>query len=176
MKWLGGTASLIFAFAVVTRAFAATPTVSIISPSSNQILSGGSVTVVISVPNINLVDYRLYPRPNTLQGHLHLWLDQTDLSKATAIKSASPNYTFENVRVGPHTLAAELVKNDHSSYSPPIRSTVSFQTVPTQDKIPSRPNSSLLALGLFTIVIIIAAPFLADQKRQVKPKAKKRHK
>ena len=172
--WLPILASLIYAFTVASRAFAATPTISIVSPSPHQIIAGSTVQVVVSVPNINLVDYRAYPKVNPAQGHLHLWLDQTDYSKASAIKATSPSYTFENIRPGPHTLVAELVKNDHSSYSPSVRTQVNFTTTPPIVPPSPRRLPSPLTLGIITVVLLIATLHLVSQVRQPQTKAHKK--
>ena len=96
------------------------PLVSFLSPTPGQIISGSKVPVKIAVTNLSLVDYRTHPRLVSGQGHVHLWLDQTDLSKISAVKAVSDTYTFDNVKPGNHTLVAELVRNDHSSFTPPL--------------------------------------------------------
>ena len=175
--WLPTLASLIYAFSLVSRVFAATPTISIVSPSPNQTIAGNTVNIVVSVPNINLVDFRTYPKINPAQGHLHLWLDQTDYSKASAIKSPSPSYAFENVKPGRHTLVAELVKNDHSSYSPPIQTQVTFTTtLPISSQNTSSPTPNVLLLAAITVVLLCATVYLVDQVKSPKKKAKSKKK
>ena len=139
------------------------PLLSFISPTPGQIISGSKVPVKVAVTNLSLVDYRTHPRLVSGQGHIHFWLDQTDLSKISAVKAVSDTYTFDNVKPGNHTLVAELVRNDHSSFTPPLTTTVSFQT-----SISSSPVSfSLLTIALLSFLILVITLYFLTQSRPV---------
>lgn len=139
------------------------PLVSIASPTPGQTVTGSKVPVSLAVVNFALVDYRTHPLLVPGQGHVHLWLDQTDLSKISAVKATSNTYTFENVKPGNHTLVAELVNNDHSSLQPPVTTAVSFTTsAPGPSPVTPLLTSSLLASALLLIAL-----YLVSQKTRV---------
>ncbi len=144
------------------------PLVSFLSPTPGQIISGSKVPVKIAVTNLSLVDYRTHPRLVSGQGHIHLWLDQTDLSRISAVKAVSDTYTFENVKPGNHTLVAELVRNDHSSFTPPLTTTISFQTTTSSSPI----SFSLLTISLLSFLILVITLYFLTQNRP-SPKSKR---
>ncbi len=139
---------------LVTAALAlGLPSLSFISPTPNQTVTGNKVTVKVAVVNFALVDYKTHPRLVPGQGHLHLWLDQANPSKTSAVKIVSPSYTFENVKPGKHTLVAELVTNNHSSLVPAATTSVSFTTV--------APSSSTQSSLVFPIIMAFLSLALA---------------
>lgn len=137
------------------------PLISFISPTPGQIISGSKVPVKIAVNNFSIVDYRTHPRLVAGQGHIHLWLDQTGLSKTSAVKAVSDTYTFENVKPGSHTLIAELVRNDHSSLNPPMTTTISFQTKASASPV----SYSLLSTSLIAFFILVVTLYFLTQNR-----------
>jgi hypothetical protein len=61
---------------------------------------------------------------NTLvpgEGHVHFTLDEQPFKM-----SATPDYAFKDVALGPHSLKAELVQNDTKPFDPPVVQTVTF--------------------------------------------------
>ena len=161
---------------LVTAALAlGIPSLSFISPTPNQTITGNKVTVKIAVVNFALVDYKTHPKLVPGQGHLHLWLDQTNPSKTSAVKVVSPSYTFENVKPGKHTLVAELVANDHSSLVPAAATTsVSFTTTAP----PSSAQSSLLfPIIMAFLFLTLALYFMSTTKPKTgKPPRRSRSK
>lgn len=139
-----------------------TPSISFVSPSLNQILTGNKVAVKVAMANFTLADYKTHPKSVPGQGHLHLWLDQAKPTKASAVKVISPVYTFENVKPGTHTLVAELVANDHSSLIPPATTSVTFTTT-------SSPSSSTQLSLFFPIAIAFLSLVLALYFITIKP-------
>ncbi len=153
---------------VLAAVFAAYPSLAVTSPTKNQNIVSDKVTVNLSVPNFKLTDYKTYVKPTYGQGHIHLWLDQATPAKASAIKIATPTYTFENVKPGNHVLVAELVANDHSSLNPKVITTVNFKTsLPTP-----KPNSSyIVTMSIFSfLLIVLALYFISAPKTYKSPK------
>ena len=146
------------------------PTLAIISPAAGSVIYGPSVSVKFSVPDFNLVDYKTHPKAALNQGHLHLWLDQTEFTPTSAIKAIGDTYTFDHLKFGPHTLVVELVTNTHTSIIPKTTTTLNFTTVP----LPARPNQtnllylSLLAFGLTTIALYFTNLHLSYLKKSKK--------
>jgi len=107
---------------------AAAPTMSITSPSNGASLPAGNVTVSVAVGNFNVVDKQ--GKANVLgEGHIHYFLDvaapttagQVAIpSSGTWVHVATTTYTFSNVGAGTHTIAVELVNNDHTPLVPPV--------------------------------------------------------
>ena len=141
------------------------PLVSFISPNPNQTISGSKVATSIAVTNFAIVDYKTHPRLVPGQGHLHLWMDQKDLTKTSAVKATSDTYTFENVKPGTHTLVAELVANNHSSLVPAATPSVTFTTTS-----PSTPTAQLspLILSITAFLSLVLALYFVST---VKPKS-----
>lgn len=148
---------------------AAITSISIVSPQSNQVITGDQVTLRVAVPEFRLVDFRSYPRSAAGQGHLHIWIDQKDFTKASAIKTASNIYTLPNLKPGKHAVTVELVNNDHSSLNPRVISTTAFSTVSPKSNTQSSP---VILLLLTLVLLFIALFFLVKQKPLTKSKKK----
>lgn len=153
---------------IVTAALATFPSLNIISPIPNQNIVSDKVTVGLSVPNFKLTDYKTYVKPTYGQGHIHLWLDQTTPTKASAIKITAPTYTFENVKPGNHILVAELVANDHSSLNPKMVTSVSFKTsLPVS---PSNSSNIVIMSVMAFLLVTLALYFISIPKTYKSPK------
>lgn len=161
--WLAILAALVYLAGAAFHISAASPTLSILSPTSHSQVYGSKVTVNLSVTDFKLVDYKTYPKPVSGQGHVHLWIDTPNPTKESAIKLTTNSYTFENLKPGTHTLVAELVSNNHSSFTPPITTTLEFTT----SKLNSSESLSLFdhpvfQLTLFTVVLICVALYFTN--------------
>lgn len=154
---------MIPALLIATAMALGSPSLSFVAPTVNQALVGTKVAIKVAVTNFAIVDYRTHPKLVSGQGHVHLWLDQTDLSKISAVKAVSDAYTFENVKPGSHTLVAELVRNDHSSLTPPATTTISFQTKASTSLVPY----SLLSTSLIAFFILVITLYFLTQNRPV---------
>lgn len=102
-------------------------TVEITSPQDGATLPPGDITVVAQVTNFKIVD-KLGEANVPGEGHLHFFLDvnpPTAQGKPAIPASgdwaptAGTTYTFKNVTEGTHTIAVELVNNDHTPLNPP---------------------------------------------------------
>ncbi len=156
--WLTLAAAAAFTIGAI-RASAAFPAVKIISPVASQVITGSQVTVNLSVQSFQLG-----------QGHIHLWLDQTSPTPASAIKTTSKMYTFDHVKPGSHLLRVELVNNDHSSLSPPATATVSFTThAPTS----AARQSSVFMLSIVAFLLVVAALLLVSRQVKTIPRSGK---
>ena len=167
--WLTLSATAAFTMGAI-KASAASPTVSVFTPLVNQTVIGNQVNVKLKVDSFQLLDFHRYPKSKSGQGHLHLWLDQTAPTAASAIKTTSTTYTFDNVKPGNHTLLVELVNNDHSSLAPKATASMSFKTTPTS-YVPD--SSSLLFFSITAFLLVTAALYLVSQKTKGKTRPAK---
>lgn len=113
----------IFSILVVagcTSTTSTAPSVSVLSPTEGQTVSGDSVTVMLAASGVRLA------APNGTvvegEGHFHVWLDG-----ANEKRGPMTTFTFDNVAAGAHTVKTELHKGDHSLYEGTAK-TVSFTT------------------------------------------------
>lgn len=118
----------------------------IVSPTPGEVLSGSAVQVIVKLPEgIRLVNPEQYAANTDTDGHLHFWLDalprHDDLTSVTI--TATPEYTYTNIFSGLHTLRAELVKNDHTPFVPPITAAVEFETMGQPIKKIAVPSPSI---------------------------------
>jgi hypothetical protein len=171
--WLALLASLVFGLGVTVKA-AGNPNLTISSPTSKQQVIGNSVTVKLAVSNFNLTDYKTHSRAVTGQGHVHLWLDQTNPTPASAVKVFTDSYTFENVKPGSHVLIAELVNNNHTSLVPPVTNKIEFTTslVSPSQKLIMTPFMVCVFAFLFLAVVLY---FVTTQTVKFGPKSGKSH-
>lgn len=96
------------------------PSLSIISPTQGQIISGSSFNAQAAASGVRLVAAN-----GTIiegEGHIHFFLDN-----GSYVLSPTGTYVFENVPAGQHSLRAELHRGDHSLYDN-ITKTVTFTT------------------------------------------------
>ena len=135
----------------------------IVSPRPGQVIEGGTVELMVGTPSYKIVDFEKYTKATSGQGHLHVWVDQTNFSKTSAIKATSNIYKLENLTPGPHTVTVELVANNHNSFSPKNISSVSFTTTPAKPE-PKKLQSPLM-LTLITLVLLLIATYLMLSKK-----------
>jgi hypothetical protein len=113
------------------------PSISILTPTDGQAVSGGTVAVSVSVKRFKVVNQRVrppFPPPVAGEGHVHFYLD-TDMLPTThsppttgTYRSISgTTYTWTGVGPGRHTLAVQLVGNDHAPLSPPVKDRVTVE-------------------------------------------------
>jgi len=147
--------------ATVNAQAATTPTLEIITPTENVPVPSTTVPILFSVENFEIVDYGENPSPLAGQGHIHLWIDDTNPTTVSAAKVVEDVYIAENVAYGKHTFVAELVTNNHESLTPPKKVTVNFtsEEVATPEATISSGFDKNTALVIFIVValVIIAA-------------------
>ncbi len=111
------------------------PTITIVSPGSSAIKSGG-ITVNVEVANFDVVDKK--GQANVLgEGHIHYFLD-INVSTATgqpAVPASgvwasvtSTTYAF-NLFQGKHTISVELVNNDDTPLVPPVVASITVEVM-----------------------------------------------
>ncbi len=95
------------------------PQLDILSPSPNEVIeTDGPVALVVSVRNVELVPPGGPKKEG--EGHLKIVVDGGEPMYTTSLTNSL------SLSEGPHTVMVELVHNDGSSYSPPVRDQVSF--------------------------------------------------
>ena len=98
---------------------ATTATVSIVSPTADEVVSGSTLHVVVSLTGATIVpDTNEDIRPD--QGHVHLYLDNTLVYMQYSLTKDLP------ITPGTHVLKAEFVANDHAPFNPRDWSTQIF--------------------------------------------------
>jgi hypothetical protein len=102
------------------------PLAVIVSPRTNALIKGSSITISTQVTNFNLADK--IGQPNTArEGHLIFYMDvepptvqgQT-VNPTGSVATVNTSYQWQNVTAGLHTFAIQVVNNDNTSLSPPV--------------------------------------------------------
>jgi hypothetical protein len=99
-----------------------TAVVRIVSPTPDEVITGSTVHVVVSVTGATIVDDTNEEiRPD--QGHVHVYLDNTLWYMQYSLTKDIP------VNPGTYVIKAEFVANDHAPFNPRDWSTQVFFTV-----------------------------------------------
>src|SRR3990170_7287167 len=160
------TAFLLLALTIVTTASAQTkglPTLNVLTPTEGRTIYGDKVPVLLDAQNFEIVDFANNTKAVAGQGHVHLWLDDEQMTPQSAAKAIEDTFTFSDVPTGDHKLKVELVNNDHTSLKPPVVVEVtSFKTAPVASAVPPEAESGFdkkTALVIFVVValVIVAA-------------------
>src|SRR3990170_510860 len=139
------------------------PTLDVLTPSEGQTIYGDKVPVLLDAQNFEIVDFANNTKAVAGQGHVHLWLDDEQMTAQSAAKAIEDTFTFSDAPAGDHKLRVELVNNDHTSLKPPVVVEVtSFKTAPVASAVPPEAESGFdkkTALVIFVVValVIIAA-------------------
>lgn len=138
-------------------------TMTIVSPAPGEVIEGDVVQVLLQVSS----ELKLGEN-----ARVHLWLDVLERTSDNAVASREPSYIFNNVRSGLHTLHAEVVRQDGSSFDQKMEAKVEFETFKEELKreprrgedrggAPPEPDGGLfLPRGkssntIFTIVLVV---------------------
>ena len=167
--------SVLLATSVLAQS--STPSLKIVTPSEGQTLYENRVPILLSVENFQLVDYQTNQLPQVGQGHIHLWLDETNPTRESAVKLINDDFTFSDVAYGDHNLRAELVNNDHSSFNPPVVVSVNFKNEPVGSPSPVSAssfdkNTALVILVVVALVIIAAWWYTKEEEEPAKSESK----
>lgn len=137
------------------------PTISSITPSEGQTIYGNKIPVLIAYENFTLEDSATNTIAKPGEGHIHLWMDETNPTGENAVKLKEETFTYSDVAYGEHTLVAELVNNDHTPLVPPQKVTVKFKNAPVGSPSPTVKSGidKTTALVIFIVValVIVAA-------------------
>lgn len=108
--------------------------VSITEPAEGSTVEAGGVNVTAEPEGFEVVN-KLGQAPVDGEGHIHYYIDveeipttpgqpavTTDASSYHA--AATTTHTWPNVEAGEHTLAVQLVNNDHTPLEPPVTAEV----------------------------------------------------
>ena len=113
---------------VAFRIGATQPIVQIATPTQDTTFAAGDVTVQILASNFELVD-KLGVSNAAGEGHAHYYLDVDPptmpgqpavTAPGTYAATAGTSHTWTNVTAGHHTLAVQLVNNDHTPLTSPV--------------------------------------------------------
>lgn len=195
IKILTKLASIFTVFLLTTTTVASqtitSPTLEILTPSEDQTIYGQKVPILFNVENFEIVDFNQNTTPALDQGHIHVWLDDEELTPVSATKVVEDTFTFSDVPFGEHTLMAELVGNTHESLTPPQKMTINFTNAPISTPEAATAsgfdkNTAFVILIVVTLVIVAAWWYTKDEdeeleekkpkKKTAKRKAKKRGK
>jgi len=98
---------------------AAAPTMELIAPAAGGVVPAGDVSVSVKTTGLKFV---MAGNTNVAgEGHVHFTLDDKPFKM-----SVKPDYVYEGVTPGPHTLEAELVQNDTTPLDPPVKQEITF--------------------------------------------------
>ena len=172
-------ASFAFFALLTTLVFAQNPApmLKVVTPSEGQTIYGNKVPILLLVENFQLVDYQTNKLPQAGQGHIHLWLDDTSPTPESAVKLASDEFTFSDVAYSNHTLRAELVNNNHTSFAPPVVVVENFTNEAVGSPAPTPTsgfdkNTALVILVVVALVIIAAWWYTKEEDEETKTESK----
>jgi len=98
---------------------AAPPTIQLLEPVDGATVPAGDVKMSVQATGLKFVMASNTNVPG--EGHVHFTLDGEPFKM-----SVEPDYTYEGVAPGEHTLEAELVQNDTKPFSPPVKQEIVF--------------------------------------------------
>lgn len=108
------------------------PSIAIQTPEAGSTLHGRSIRVSVVVKGFEVV-HKQFQRPVAGEGHIHLYLDVKTLPRTHTYPSPVPyrsisetSYTWTGVSPGRHTVAVQLVGNDHVPLRPPATDRVAI--------------------------------------------------
>jgi plastocyanin len=137
------------------------PTLKIVTPAEGAMISGGNVTISVSVTNFNLVNK--LGQPNVAgEGHLHYFMDVTPptapgvpaiTAVGTYVPTTATSYTWTNVTPGMHMFSVELVNNDHTPLVPPVVAFVNVTTMAATGATTIYLSAQNIAFNLSTISV-----------------------
>ncbi|MCR4324082.1 MAG: hypothetical protein NUV69_00135 [Candidatus Curtissbacteria bacterium] len=144
------------------------PVLKVVTPADSQTIYGNRIPVLISTENFEIVDYQQNATVKRGQGHIHLWLDDQNPTKESAVKLTSDSFTYSDVPYGDHTLRAELVNNNHTSLNPPEVVTIKFKSAQVASPLPAQAtsfdkNTALIILVVVALVILAAWWYTKDE-------------
>lgn len=142
----------------------------IITPKASEVISTDQVTLRVAAPNFQFVDFKTHPWAAYRQGHMHIWLDEKNPKPSTAIKATSNVYTLTNLKPGTHTLAVELVNNDHSSLNPKVMTTTTFTSATSTT---NKDQRSVVIISILAFVLLVIALYFVNSKDFKTPIKKK---
>jgi hypothetical protein len=100
------------------------PSITILTPKAGATVRGSRVRVSFSVRRFKVVSKQFQP-PVANEGHVHFYLDVKTLPKTHTYPSpvhyhsiSATTYTWTGVSPGRHTVAVQLVGNDHVALRP----------------------------------------------------------
>lgn len=103
---------------------ASTATIAFAQPTPGQVVSGNTLTVVLTLNGGTIVDASTTKLSPTT-GHVHLSLDGTLMSMTYGLVQ---QISLQGVAPGRHLLQAEFVAADHGPFYPRVIAAVSFTT------------------------------------------------
>src|SRR3989344_2709958 len=177
-------AILLLTITIVTPVTAQTgvlPALNVLTPSDGQTIYGDKVPVLLDAENFEIVDFVNNTKAVSGQGHVHLWLDDEQMTAQSAAKAIEDTFTFSDVPAGDHKLRVELVANDHSSLKPAVVSEISFKTAAVASQVPAEATSGFdkkTAMVIFVVgaLVIIATWWYTkdEDEEEVKSQSEKR--
>jgi hypothetical protein len=127
MRFIGSVLGvLVLLFGLTGSALAADLEVSVVGLKDGTLQPhpqlGPVVIVSVAAKDYQLKDFTKAMEVNDREGHIHIWLDNQTFNTLTS----EPVWVFGSVKPGKHTLNVELVRNNHTPLSPPVKKTITF--------------------------------------------------
>ena len=105
-------------------------TAAITNPDDGATLEAGDIDVAVDVGDFKVVD-KLGQELVAGEGHVHYYINVDEIpttpgepavtgDDTTYHADATTSFTWQGVRPGVHTLAVQLVNNDHTPLDPPV--------------------------------------------------------
>jgi hypothetical protein len=133
---------LLLAAAIAACGESSETDVIITRPSQGGTVEAGSVTVSVEVKKFDVVD-KIGEAPRDGEGHVHFYIDVGEIptvdgepattEEGTYHAQATTEFTWEDVELGAHTFAVQLVNNDHTPLRPPVIAQVTVEAEEAAD-------------------------------------------
>lgn len=174
---IGSAGFLLIASAPALSQTNTSPSLKVITPSEGQTIYGQKVPVLIAVDNFSIIDYQIEKSAAPGIGHVHLWLDDANPTRDSAVKLTTDEFTFSDVPYGNHTLRAELVTSTHQSQNPPVVSIIKFKSAAISSPSPVTTSgfdkrTALVILVIVALVIVAAWWYTKEDDEEEMPKSK----
>lgn len=108
------------------------PSITILAPRAGSTVRGSTVRVSVSVKGFKVTN-KQFQAPVANEGHIHFYLDVETLPRTHTYPSpvhyhsiSGTTYSWTGVSPGRHTVAVQLVGNDHVPLRPPVKDRVTI--------------------------------------------------
>ncbi len=173
---IGSAAFLLIASTATLAQVNINPSLKAITPSEGQTIYGQKVPVLMAVENFTIVDYQIEKSAVPGKGHIHLWLDDPNPTRESAVKLTTDEFTFSDVPYGEHTLRAELVGSTHQSLNPPVTTIIKFKSAAISSPSPVTTSGfdkrTALVILVIVALVIVAAWWYTKEEEEKMPTEK----
>ncbi len=141
-----------YGYNVTINGLGVKPSIKILSPPNNAVVSTGGLQIQVAVAGIELdaENYAGYNIPG--HGHIHYYVDGVLASGGGA--TAATTFNLASLSAGSHLIKAELRNDDHSALTPPVFDQLSVNATGSSITIVSPKVLDVSYLGFRMVVAV----------------------